>query len=120
MSNPIQSLAEFQSTFAPKPVKVEVHVPGTEASVSVFLKPLTSAQRDKFEASVVGVDGKRDLSNLRARLVSDCLVTEAGKPVGDAKTIGELSALLVGALFDEVRKLNGMDGEAAIEEAGKD
>ena len=119
MSKPIQSLAEFQTTFAPKPVEVEVKVPGKDACVTVYLKPLTSAQRDRFEASVVGVDGKRDLSNLRARLVSDCLVTETGKPVGDAKAIGELSALLVGALFEEVRKLNGMDAEA-VEEAGKD
>ena len=114
----IQSLAEFQSTFKTDPVEVEVHVPGTDAAYSVFLKPLTSAQRDKFEASVVGVDGKRDLSNLRARLVCDCLVDESGKAIGNANAIGSLDARLVGALFDKVRELNGMDDEA-VEEAGK-
>lgn len=113
----IQSLAEFQSTFAPKAVEVEVTV-AKEGTFKVYLKPLTSAQRDAFEASVVGVDGKRDLSNLRARLVADCLVTAEGKPIGSAKELGNLDARLVGALFEEVRKLNGMDSEA-VEEAGK-
>jgi hypothetical protein len=82
-------------------------------------KPLTSAQRDHFEASVVGVDGKRDLSNLRARLVADCLVTADSKPVGTAKELGQLDARLIGALFEKVRELNGMAGEESIEEAGK-
>lgn len=115
----IQSLAEFQSTFNCDPVEVEINVPGTDAAYSVFLKPLTSAQRDAFEASVVGVDGKRDLSNLRARLVANCLVEKSGKAIGDAKAIGSLDARLVGALFDKVRELNGMDAEEAVEEAGK-
>lgn len=114
----LQSLAEFQTTFACKPVEVSVDVPGKDAGLSVYLRPLTSAQRDAFEASVVGVDGKRDLSNLRARLVADCLVDEGGKPVGNAKQIGELDARVVGALFDAVRHLNGMDAED-VEEAGK-
>ncbi len=113
----IQSLAEFQQTFQPKPVEIEVTV-AKEGVYKVYLKPLTSAQRDAFEASVVGQDGKRDLSNLRARLVADCLVTAEGKPIGSAKELGGLDARLVGALFDEVRKLNGMDSDA-VEEAGK-
>ena len=114
----IQSLADFQQTFSCAPVEVEIKVPGKDA-LSVFLKPLTSAQRDRFEASVVGVDGKRDLSNLRARLVADCLVDAKGKPIGNAKDLGELDARLVGELFDAVRRLNGMDDDA-VEEAGKD
>ena len=114
----IQSLAEFQTTFAPKPVETEIEVDGKV--FSVLLKPLTSAQRDHFEASVVGVDGKRDLSNLRARLVADCLVTADSKPVGTAKELGQLDARLIGALFEKVRELNGMAGEESIEEAGKD
>ena len=113
----IQSLSEFQSTFAPKPVETEIEVDGK--AFSVLLKPLTSAQRDRFEASVVGVDGKRDLSNLRARLVADCVVNADGKPVAKANEWGELDARLVGALFDKVRELNGMDGETSVEEAGK-
>jgi len=114
----IQSLAEFQTTFKCEPVKVKLLVPGMDADTEVFLKPLTSAQRDAFEASVVGVDGNRDLSNLRARLVANCLVDEKGKAIGDPVAIGKLDARLVGALFDSVRKLNGMDAED-VEEAGK-
>ena len=113
----IQSLADFQATFSCKPVEVAVKVPGKDA-LTVFLKPLTSAQRDRFEASVVGVDGKRDLTNLRARRVADCLVDEKGKAIGNANAIGELDARLVGAIFDRVRELNGMD-EEAVEETGK-
>ena len=114
----IQSLAEFQQTFKCEPVEVEVEVSGMDKPMQVFLKPLTSAQRDAFEASVVGVDGKRDLSNLRAKLVANCLVTEKGKAVGNPQQIGQLDARLVGALFDKVRELNGMDAED-VEEAGK-
>jgi|GEM_PF-6143617 hypothetical protein len=116
---PIQTLVEFQQTFAPKPVQCEVTV-GKDA-ITVFLKPLTSVQRDAFEASVVGQEGKgRNLENLRARLVADCLVNADGKRVGSAKELGELDAQLIGALFDKVRELNGMAGEESIVEAGKD
>lgn len=119
----IQSLSEFQSSFGSKPVEVEIDGFATDGqcakdgAISIYLKPLTSNQRDFFEASVVGVDGKRDLFNLRARLVSLCLVDADGNQIADAEAIGELRADLVGAIFDKVRQLNGMDGE---EEAGKD
>lgn len=117
----LQSLAEFQSTFTCVPVEVEIKIKGMDA-FTVYLKPLTSAQRDAFEASVVGKEGKdRDLRNLRARLVADCLVDETGKPVGNAKDLGDLDARLVGELFDEVRKLNGMDMDDENEgELGKE
>ena len=111
----IQSLEQFQQTFAAKPVEVTLEPFGKDA---VFLKPLVSADRDNFEASVVGVDGKRNLANLRARLVSLCWCNEEGKPIGTPKQIGELLADLVGALFDEIRSMNGMDTDD-VEEAGK-
>jgi len=114
----IQSLAEFQTTFKPEPVEVEIKIEGRDA-LTVYLKPLTSAQRDRFEASVVGVDGKRDLTNLRARLVANCLVNEKGEPIASEKQLGDLDARLVGALFDQVRHMNGMDGEESVEDAGK-
>ena len=110
----IQTLEQFQQTFAAKPVEVTLEPFGKDA---VFLKPLVSAERDNFEASVVGVDGKRNLVNLRARLVSLCWCDKDGKPIGSAKQIGGLRADLVGALFDEIRSMNNMDSD---EEAGKD
>ena len=111
----IQSLEQFQQTFAAQPVEVKLEQFGKDAVF--YLQPLVSADRDNFEASVVGVDGKRNLANLRARLVALCLTDADGKQIGSAKQIGSLRADLVGALFDKVRELNGMDDE---EEAGKD
>ena len=115
----IQTLEQFQATFAAKPVKVSLEQFGKDAAF--YLKPLTSADRDNFEASIVGAEGKqRNLANLRARLVALCWCDKDGNPIGSAKDIGTLRADLVGALFDEVRHLNGMDPEEDVGEAGKD
>jgi len=85
-----------------------------------YLKPLASADRDNFEASIVGKDGKsRNMLNLRARLVALCWCDKDGKPIGSAKDIGNLRADLVGALFESIRHQNGMDPDD-VEEAGKD
>jgi len=113
----IQTLEQFQQTFASKPVEVSLEQFGKDAVF--YLKPLTSVDRDNFEASVVGVDGKRNLLNLRARLVALCWCDKDGKPIGSSKDIGNLRADLVGAIFDEVRHMNGMDADD-VEEAGKD
>ena len=116
----IQSLADFQSTFSCNPVEVDIEIKGMDA-LTVYLKPLTSAQRDAFEASVVGTEGKRDLRNLRARLVADCLVDEKGEAIGTAKDLGNLDARFVGTVFDKVRELNGMDADDENEgELGKE
>src|SRR6056300_2114874 len=64
----IQTLEQFQKTFGVEPVEVTLEEFGKDATF--FLKPLKSADRDNFEASVVGIDGNRNLLNLRARLVS--------------------------------------------------
>jgi hypothetical protein len=114
----IQTLEQFQTSFGSKPIEVTLEKFGKDAVF--YLKPLISADRDNFEASVVGIDGKRNLTNLRARLVSLCWCDKTGKQVGTPKEIGALRADLVGALFDEIRTLNGMDADDAVEEAGKD
>ncbi|MDB4312008.1 hypothetical protein N9937_01130 [bacterium] len=115
----IQTLEMFQKTFGSEPVKVDLEQFGKDATF--YLKPLKSSDRDNFEASVVGVDGKgRNLLNLRARLVSLAWCDETGKPIGSAKQIGDLRSDLINALFDEVRRLNGMETDEEVEEAGKD
>lgn len=116
-----QSLEQFQAAFGCEPVQVELDEQFAKdgAFSTVLLKPLTSAERDEFEASVVGVEGKRNLHNLRARLVCNCWVNGDGKPIGTAKQIGELRADFIGHLFDKVRELNGMDDDVA-EQVGKD
>ena len=113
----IQSLEQFRLSFDDKPVECKLAKFGKDAVF--FLKPLTSADRDNFEASVVGVDGKRNLQNLRARLVALCWCDKDGKPIGSSKDVGSLRSDLIGALFDEIRTINGMDADA-VEEAGKD
>ena len=115
----IQSLKEFQQNFAAKPVEVELPQFAKDGAFSIFLKPLSSRDRDNFEASVVGIDGQRDLHNLRARLVALCWVDEDGKPIGSEDAVGDLRADFVGAVFDQVRHLNGMDSDD-VDEAGKD
>lgn len=113
----IQSLEQFQTTFGNKPTKIKLDGFGKDAEF--FLQPLKSADRDNFEASVIGQDGNRNLLNLRARLVSLAWVDEQGKPIGSAKQIGDLRSDLVTALFDQIREMNGMT-EDDVEEAGKD
>jgi len=113
----IQSLEQFQSTFASEPVEITLKDFGKEAVF--YIKPLASVDRDNYEASIVGLDGKRNLLNLRARLVALCWCNEKGVPIGKPAEIGKLRADLVGALFDEIRHLNGMDADE-VDEAGKD
>jgi len=108
----IQSLQDFQTSYGMDPVEVSIQF-GKDAAFSIFLKPLSATARDAFEASVVGEKGKNNLANLRARLVHKCWVTGEGKSIGTAEEIGAQRADLVGAIFDKVRELNGMDKDVA-------
>lgn len=115
----IQTLQEFQSTFGMDPVEVSVEAGGKE--FSILLKPLSSKDRDAFEASVVGVKGKTNLDNLRARLVQKCWVDGEGKPIGSPDQIGAQRADVIAAIFEKVRELNGMDKDVAqVEEEKND
>jgi hypothetical protein len=115
----IQTLAEFQTSFGSKPIEVNLSEKFGKDAV-FYLKPLVSMERDAFEASVVGNEKSgRNLNNLRAKLVALCWCDKAGKPVGTAKEIGTLRADLVGGLFDEIRSINGMDSDEAVEDAAK-
>mgnify|MGYP000090932032 CR=1 FL=1 len=108
----IQSLQDFQASFGMDPVEVEIQF-SKDAAFSILLKPLSAKDRDSFEASVVGVKGKTNLENLRAKLVQKCWVNGEGKPIGSAEAIGEQRADVIGAIFDKVRELNGMDKDVA-------
>jgi hypothetical protein len=116
-----QTLAAFQKAFGIEPVEVPIDKKFAKACPFkvLYFRPLTSRQRDAFEASVVGVDSKRDLFNLRARLVFNCWVDEDGNKIGTVNDVGDtIAAEFVGYLFDEVRRLNGMDED--VVESGKD
>lgn len=85
---------------------IEVEVP--EWGGSVRLRGLSAAERDEFEAQL-GVS--QDLTNMRARMVVNCLVDDEGNRLfksSDAKALGEKNAGVITRLFDEVRGLSGM------------
>lgn len=113
----IQTLQDFQTTFRMDPVEVEIFA--KDGAFSILLKPLSAADRDSFEASVVGVKGKTNLDNLRARLVAKCWVDGEGKPIGTEKQIGAQRADVIASIFDKVRELNGMDKDVATVEEEK-
>lgn len=93
----------------------EVDVP--EWGGSVRLRGLSAAERDEFEASV-GVS--QDLTNMRSRLVVNCLIDEDGNRLfktSEAKQLGEKNATVMNRLFDKCRELSGMsDNDLGIAE----
>lgn len=105
---------------------IEVHVvPVPEWKRSVRLKVLTAAERDKFEASTVKVTGGRqrmNLDNLRARLVSLCMVNTKGERIvqsGDVERLGKKSSAAVDRLFSKCQEINGFS-EKDIEDLTED
>lgn len=79
---------------------------------SVRLRGLSASERDQFEARL-GVS--QDLTNMRARLVVNCLVDDEGNRLfadKDAAELGKKNAAVMTRLFDEVRNLSGMSDEA--------
>ena len=95
----------------------EIEVP--EWGGWVRVKALSGAERDWFEASVSGEErkGKKvrmNLRNVRARLVSMCLVDERGKRLftpNDIEALGHKSAAALDRVFDAAMRLAGMRQE---------
>lgn len=92
---------------------------------SVRLKVLSAAERDAFEASTVTTKGgkqKPNLANLRARLVSRCIVDEDGNRVfesGDVARLGNKSSRALDRLFTKCQELNGFS-DKDVEELTED
>lgn len=97
----------------------DVEVP--EWGGTVRVKALTAAQRDEFEASTVETRGnkmKQNLANIRARLVSLCIVDEAGDRLfspQDVKRLGGKSAGAMQRVFNKCSEMNGLS-DSDIEE----
>ena len=130
----MQTLKQFQSAFKTEPVRFEFSAFAKDGAFSadtvkalkaegldcIYLRPMTSEQRANFEASVVGPDGKqRDMHNFYARYVAMSWVNDEGKPMGNAKEVGQLRADLVYEIFEKVQELNGVKADS-VERAGKD
>jgi len=113
------ALLKKSDIFAQTALKTEdVDVP--EWGGAVRVRELTGAERDALEMSVAGGD-KRDLHNMRARLVAMACIDEDGKRLfsdADAKRLGELSAAALDRVFWVAMRLSGMtaaDVQAAEE-----
>lgn len=94
----------------------------------VWVRTLTGAERDAFEASNVRVTGKGrnvkrepNVANFRARLAVLVCCDEQGKRLfadADAAALGRKSSAALDRIADVALRLNGMTEEAAEEAEG--
>jgi hypothetical protein len=83
---------------------------------AVYLRVMTGAERDAFDAEVLTSPDRH--VNARARLVIRVLVDENGARLfadEDAELLGAKSAAALGRLFDTACRLNGFGAEAGEE-----
>jgi hypothetical protein len=96
---------------------VEVLVGGKK--VTMYVRSLTGAERDRWEASNVLKDKKTGtfdvkMENLRARLIEIAACHEDGSPYfqpGDVARIGQKNARTVAALYDASARISGISKE---------
>jgi len=90
----------------------DVEVP--EWGGRVRIRGLSGAERDAFEASMIGPDGKpspQRFRNFRARLLAQTLVNEQGERLfsdADIKSLGEKSGDVLARLFEIAQRLSGL------------
>lgn len=100
----------------------ELDVP--EFGGSVFVRGLTSGERDHYESSVMQRRGKElvpNLTNARAKLVVLALCDEKGARTfedRDISSLGKLPARGVQRVFDKARDLAGLTDEDVEELEG--
>jgi hypothetical protein len=96
-------------------VTESVEVP--EWGGTVLVRSLTGEQRDRFEASMVGLrKGKQvmKLNNVRAQLVALSVVDESGQLLfseHDIVALGEKSCAALQRIWDVARKLSGLSDD---------
>jgi len=84
---------------------------------SVFVRTLTSFERDHFEATMIEDPDDNvinRLENFRARLCALGISDEKGDPVfteTDARKLGKKSSQAMGVITEAIQKLNGMTQE---------
>src|SRR5574343_1623714 len=88
-----------------------VHVP--ELGGDVIVRGMSGAQRDEWEASLVEGRGKKrrmNTANIRAKLVAQCCVDEAGRRLftdEDVEALGGVRVDVVNRLFAVAQRLSG-------------
>ena len=89
-------------------------VPIPEWKGDVIIKMMTGTERDQFEDSLFegrGKDRKSNYKNLRAKLLSMCLVGEDGKRLfsdKDIESLGGKSAKALDRLYTIATEINGI------------
>lgn len=80
----------------------------------VYVRSLTGAERDRFEASMIEQRGKSqhvNMANIRAKLASLTICDENGARLfgdEDVKALAGKSAAALNRVFDAARKLSGL------------
>lgn len=105
--------------------KTWISTPEWGKGSGVFIRGMTGAERDQFEAKVSGLESgtsvKMDYSNIRATLVSMCAVNDEGDRIfksSDVDALGRKSAAVLDRLFDIARSASGI-GDADMKELAK-
>lgn len=119
--DPILTRSQFFSTLANKPVRaVEV-----EGYGRFYLRHMTAKEKDAFDIATNPTGKKKDLENIRARLLVRCLADETGNRLlsdGDVEQLGEqMPNLVAEELWEAAIEMNGMaakDKEAAKKNSG--
>lgn len=89
-------------------------VPVPEWGGDVYVRTMSGTDRDAFEASLIGKEGR--LENVRARLVSLTLCDEAGSRMftdSDITALGGKSAQALDRVFAVAQRLNGIGVDQA-------
>ena len=77
----------------------------------VFVKGMTGAERDRFEAGVISLDSKSekvDMRDIRAKLCSETICDEAGKKLFNHK--GELALKVIKGISKNIHQVDGISG----------
>lgn len=98
--------------------KETVSVP--EWGGDVIISTMTGAMRDAWEQSIAG-DGKPNIANIRARLLSFCAVDEAGQRLftdADVEALGAKSGAALDRCVRVAQRLNKITEDAVKESRG--
>lgn len=107
-----QNILSRDEILAASDIQIEmVEVP--EWGGSVYVKGMTGAERDRFEAGVVttnGQDSSLNMNDLRAKLCAICICDEAGKPLFSSRDVKELTKKSASALQRVFKKAQSLSG----------
>lgn len=87
----------------------------------LFVRVMSGAERDAFEAAFVNNRNGAALINIRAKLAAKTLCTEDGARIftdADAKELGQKSASALDRVFAAAQRLNGI-GDSDVEALAK-